>query len=91
MTTKRSSTIHDTRYRQLIEALIELRTTNGISQSQLAAVIGIGQPEISKVETFIRRLDILEFFDWVRALSELSNADNSDVLNGLYSNIYRPR
>lgn len=90
MATKRSATIHDSRYRRLIDALIEMRTNHGISQSQLAAAIGIGQPEVSKVETFVRRLDILEFFDWVRALSELSNSNNEDVLNDIYSDIYQP-
>lgn len=84
MTNKRSSTIHDTRYRRLIEILIQNRVSAGISQSTLAEELGISQPDVSKVERFVRRIDVLEFFDWVIGLAALSNCDPKEILSEIY-------
>jgi transcriptional regulator with XRE-family HTH domain len=90
MTNKRSSTIHDARYRRLIEILIESRVSAGISQLKIAVELGISQPDVSKVERFVRRIDALEFFDWVIALAALSNNDPKELLSDIYLCASRP-
>ena len=91
MTNRRSSTIHDSRYRRLIEILIDRRSEAGVSQTALAAELGICQPDVSKVERFVRRIDALEFFDWVIALGTLTNRDPKEILGELYLCASRPR
>ena len=53
--------IHDSRYRELIEVLAEERIRLNISQGELGEQIGLHQSDISKIEKFERRLDVLEF------------------------------
>ena len=60
--------IHDERYRSLIEKLIELRKDGSITQVQLAERLGKPQSYIAKIENFERRLDVVELTDWVKAL-----------------------
>lgn len=64
----RISSIHDPRYRRLVARLVELREAAGLSQSGLAAILGMVQPDISKIERCERRLDVLEALDWLRAI-----------------------
>lgn len=90
MTNKRSSTIHDARYQRLIDILIQKRVSAGISQSKLADELGMSQPDVSKVERFVRRVDVLEFFDWVIALATLSNSDPKGILGDIYLSTSRP-
>lgn len=90
MTNKRFSTINDSRYRKLVEILIERRVSAGISQATLSSKLGICQPDVSKVERYVRRIDALEFFDWVIAISALSNSDPQEILGDIYVSTSRP-
>ncbi len=65
-TRARASTIHDNRYRTLVNQLVELRQNAGLKQIELAELLGITQPDISKIERFERRLDALELVDWLK-------------------------
>lgn len=91
MTNRRASTIHDFRYKKLIELLIDRRSEAGVSQTSLADELGICQPDVSKVECFVRRIDALEFFDWVIALGTLTNCDPKEILGELYLCASQPR
>ncbi|WP_417926467.1 helix-turn-helix domain-containing protein [Enterobacter chengduensis] len=51
---KRTPTIHDHRYRCLVQILIKLRKEASLSQSELALVLGLSQSDISKIESFER-------------------------------------
>ena len=62
------NTIHDPRYIQLIESLKLVRQNRKLSQTALATKLGQPQPYIAKVETFERRLDVIELFDWLVGL-----------------------
>lgn len=62
-------TIHDPRYRELIEKLIRLREEKGIKQTDLSLHLGKPQSYVAKVENFDRRLDIVEMADWLNGLS----------------------
>ncbi len=91
VTKKRVSTIHDARYIKLVEVLCEHRIRNNISQLTLASKLRLTQPDVSKVERFVRRIDVLEYFDWVNALAALSKNDPKEILNDIYVNTAGPR
>ena len=60
--------IHDPRYVEMVNRLKQVRKGKGISQVALGERIGWDQRDISKVESFIRRLDFIELCDWLNAL-----------------------
>jgi Helix-turn-helix len=62
------STIHDQRYIKLIEHLVAVRKRAGITQDALAESLKTEQSTISKVESFDRRIDIIELHDWLAAI-----------------------
>ena len=63
-----NKTIHDGLYRQLVNELAQERIRLNISQGELAAQVGLHQSDISKIEKFERRLDVLEFTLILKAL-----------------------
>ena len=68
MTKFMSKTIHDNHYRMLVSELTQERVRLNISQGELAVQVGLNQSDISKIEKFERRLDILEFSMILKAL-----------------------
>ena len=74
-----------------MEALVDLRRKSKVSQIDLAKALELSQPDISKVERFVRRIDVLEFFDWAEALAALSDANLKELLDDLYFAARRPR
>jgi transcriptional regulator with XRE-family HTH domain len=58
----------DDRYRALIARLVETRKQQGLSQQQLADLLGRHQQFVSRYELGERRLDVVEFVDVARAL-----------------------
>lgn len=62
------SSLHDPRYRALIEKLIKLRESKLMTQVELASSLKKPQSYIAKVENFDRRIDIIELQDWLKAL-----------------------
>ena len=56
-------------YRAAIQVLVECRTEAGLTQRALAARIGRPPSFVGKVEAGERRLDIIEFVEWARALN----------------------
>lgn len=55
-------------YREFRSALAELRRERGLTQVELAKVLDRPQSYVSKVESGDKRLDVLEFILWMRAL-----------------------
>ena len=53
-------TIYDMRYRSMINWLIAARKNKGLSQEQVATKLGVPRTRITKIESFDRRLDLLE-------------------------------
>lgn len=64
---QRKSSVHDSRYRKLIYELIRFRRDSKMSQKELADCLGLTQSDISKVERFERRIDLIECLDWLAA------------------------
>ena len=61
-------TIHNTLYQKLITELMQERIRLNVSQGELAHQVGLSQSDISKIEKFERRLDVLEFSLMLKAL-----------------------
>ena len=59
-------TIYNPRYRSMIKWLIEARKKKGLSQAQVAAKLGVPRTRITKIESFDRRLDLLETLQLTR-------------------------
>lgn len=63
-----AGTQHTKEYRALMTALVDLRGKRGLSQTDLATRLARNRSYIAKVELSERRLDIIEFCVWLRAL-----------------------
>lgn len=64
-----AGTQHTEEYRSVISALVKLRSQRGMSQTDLAIALNKHRSYIAKVELCERRLDIVEFCQWVKALN----------------------
>ncbi|WP_310309761.1 helix-turn-helix transcriptional regulator [Hydrogenophaga laconesensis] len=64
-----------------------MRDDAGITQARLAAKLGQQQSYVAKVEKLERRLDVLEYVHWLRAL----DVDPSDSLKRLVAEARQPR
>ena len=60
--------IHDSRYVSMIKRLKRLRKERNVSQVVLAERLQWKQQDISRVESFVRRLDVIELYDWLKAM-----------------------
>ena len=60
--------IYNDEYRRLIDALREARSGASLTQQQVADRLGRPQSFVAKVEGFERRLDIMEFVHFCRAI-----------------------
>lgn len=63
----RINSIHDPRYKRIVQRLIKARLDAGLTQEELAQSTGLSQSDISKIEKCQRRLDVLEAVDWINA------------------------
>jgi transcriptional regulator with XRE-family HTH domain len=66
-------------YREIIATLVERRRAVGMSQVDLAKAAGTDQPQISKIERFERRLDLIDYVRVCRALG----VDPGEPLRGI--------
>jgi transcriptional regulator with XRE-family HTH domain len=55
-------------YASLLEILVSLRKSRGVTQLQLSRRLGKPQPFVSYIERGERRIDVIEFCAIVRAL-----------------------
>ena len=74
-----SGSNYDPRYQQIVQLLIKARLSAGLTQEEIARAIDLTQPDVSKIETCQRRVDVLELFDWMRATN--SDALLTELLN----------
>jgi transcriptional regulator with XRE-family HTH domain len=63
-----AKTIYTAAHRKLVARLRALREDAGLSQSDLAKVLGWPQQRLSAVEAGARRLDVIEFLSLTEAL-----------------------
>lgn len=55
-------------YARLRQLLVQARKESGLKQADVAARLGKPQSYVSKIEAGERRLDVIEFADYVTAL-----------------------
>ncbi|MGK8200745.1 MULTISPECIES: helix-turn-helix domain-containing protein [Burkholderia] len=60
--------IHDPRYQRIATLLADLRKQRGLLQQDVADRLGRPQAFVSKVESGVRRLDVVELLDFLRVL-----------------------
>jgi len=60
------SSVHDVRYEQLRGMLKKARQAAGLTQTDLAGLLGLGQSFVSKIERGEAQLDVLLFVDWCK-------------------------
>jgi transcriptional regulator with XRE-family HTH domain len=60
--------VHSVRYERFRELLLAARAAAGLSQVELAKMLGRPQSFVSKYERGERRLDVVEFLDVAEAL-----------------------
>jgi len=75
-----SKTIYDRLYRRLVSELTQERIRLNISQGELATQVGLNQSDISKIEKFERRLDVLEFSMILKALRIKENVRLQNIV-----------
>jgi transcriptional regulator with XRE-family HTH domain len=59
---------HSTAYNQFRAMLVAARTSAGLKQIDVARRLGLPQSYVSKVEQGERRLDVIEFLEFSRAI-----------------------
>ena len=62
------NTLHSQQHRLLIKFLIEARKKSGKSQTEVGISFGRNQKIVSLIETGQRRLDVIEFHAYIKAL-----------------------
>lgn len=65
-----AGTLHTAEYHRLVKAMVDARLSVGISQASIASRLGRPSSFVAKVELCERRLDVIEFFIWVSALTD---------------------
>lgn len=69
-------TIHSKKYRDIISRLSQARRNVGFTQKEVAKILKKPQSYISKIETFQRRVDILE----LQNLAKIYKIDISKII-----------
>ncbi|MFA6023935.1 MAG: helix-turn-helix transcriptional regulator [Candidatus Gracilibacteria bacterium] len=70
------NSLHSKEYRDLIDKLTKARRDAGFTQVQVADLLGKPQSFVSKVETFQRRIDVLE----LKKLAKVYKKNPNDFL-----------
>ncbi|MGE5523209.1 MAG: helix-turn-helix domain-containing protein [Rhodospirillaceae bacterium] len=71
------------KYQVLLRQLRAARSTAGVTQLELAKRLGKAQSYVSKTESGERRLDVIEYLEWMLALG----GDPVSTLNKLRSDL----
>ena len=61
-------TICQDKYRDMVDRMVELRKKRGLTQRELAQKMRVTHCCVGRVETYERRLDIMETIRWLRVL-----------------------
>jgi len=74
-----AKTLGSNRHEALIEILIRKREATGLTQTQLAAELGVYQSFVARLESGQRRVDVVELIE----LAEILGFDASEVVRQL--------
>lgn len=70
LTLPMQKTLYTREYQQMLKLLREKRVEAQVSQAELAKRLDWTQAEVSKCETGVRRVDVVELKLWLEALGE---------------------
>ncbi|WP_395061150.1 helix-turn-helix domain-containing protein [Paraburkholderia silvatlantica] len=73
--------LHDPRYQRVAALLAQIRRDRGLLQQDVADKLGRPQAYISKVESGVRRLDLIELMDILRVLETDPHLFIDDLLS----------
>ena len=76
-----SKSLQSKEWQDYLAKLVELRLCANLTQTELGERLGRTQSFVSKIERGERRLDVLEFCEWVEALDQ----DPAEVISRLRS------
>ena len=65
-----ANSLHTKTYASLVSVLLQARSEAGLTQQQLAEILGKPQSFVAKIEGSERRLDVAEFVQYARALNK---------------------
>ncbi len=74
-------TPEDAAYRALIDRIAQARFDRGLKQSDFGALIGLTQDAVSRIETYTRQLDLVEF----KRACEVLELDAGELLRAIPS------
>ncbi|GLQ11460.1 transcriptional regulator [Devosia yakushimensis] len=78
-----SSSIHSPEYQVLRELLAAQRKSQGLTQADVASLIGRPQSFVAKYEGGERRIDVVEFL----AIAQALNADPQSLFSAFVKNL----
>jgi transcriptional regulator with XRE-family HTH domain len=70
----------DEAYRAVVDALIKARKARGLTQTEVAVAMHTDQSQVSKLERSERRIDIIDFIRYCRAIG----IDPGDLLRDVW-------
>ena len=76
---------HTPEYAVLLAAILEARTSAGLSQRELATVLDVPHSWVAKVESGERRIDLVEFCWLIRACGGDAAATSSEIATRITS------
>lgn len=79
--------LHDPRYQRLAQLLLDERKRAGLLQGDLAEKLSKPQSFVSKYESGIRRLDLIEVLEVLKALDIEPHGFLDSVLEGMEGSI----
>ena len=62
------NSLRSRRHRALVSVIVDARKAAGLTQRDLAAKLRVPQSLIAMIESYQRRVDVIEFLDLCRAL-----------------------
>lgn len=63
-----ASSLYSSRYLWLRSQLVQARKARGLTQAAVGRWLGVGQPQISKMERGEAFIDVLTFVEWCRCV-----------------------
>ena len=82
-----AASVFTSAYEQLVAALVAMRKQAGLSQRDLAALVGREQNYIGRIETRQRRIDLVEMIQICRACGVDPEAEIARVVGRIVSSV----
>jgi len=81
--------IHHPLHKMLRDALIDKRKELGLTQRDLAKKLNVTHSVVGKIETGDRRLDIIEFYEYAKALDMVATETLAIIFNNYKNSLKR--